>query len=78
MELIPVDRTTGLLVPTIRSSRIGLFSSPDAIFHTSTPIRSSRSPACTENGELKKYKSRSCACVLRPSHWASVNSIRFQ
>jgi hypothetical protein len=56
---MPVESRMGLPVLAIRSKRSGLLTSPEAIFQAGMPIRSSRSTASSENGELRKIKPRS-------------------
>ena len=59
--LMPVDSSTGLPVSRMRSSSIVFDVSPDAIFQSGMPMRSSSSMACTENGDDRNRMPRSRA-----------------
>ena len=52
--LMPVESSTGEPVSSTRSSSRAFETSPDAIFHSGCPTRSSRSTASSENGDETK------------------------
>jgi hypothetical protein len=76
--LMPVESSTGAPVSSTRSSSCAFDVSPDAIFQSGCPMRSSMSTEATEKGDEMKSRPCAFACFARLRHCCSVNSMRRQ